>query len=137
MRGLDVAFYQPRSRYHTTEDDVRHCEFTETSVSENIANSLQQAKGRYGICSGDLWQLSAHWVTTQARHLTLRMEDPELAMTQCGLIVCNAFRHLPLILTMTSLWQCLFYTSLTYHIRLHNYPHCRSFCDYHLSNVGS
>ncbi|PUU77891.1 hypothetical protein B9Z19DRAFT_1101645 [Tuber borchii] len=24
MRGLDVAFYQPRSRYHTTEDDARH-----------------------------------------------------------------------------------------------------------------
>lgn len=27
MRGLDVAFYQPRSRYHTTEDDARHCRF--------------------------------------------------------------------------------------------------------------
>ncbi|PFH61079.1 hypothetical protein XA68_18287 [Ophiocordyceps unilateralis] len=24
QRGMDIAFYQPRSRYHTQEDDVRH-----------------------------------------------------------------------------------------------------------------
>ena len=24
MRGLDVAFWEPRSRYHTTDDDVKH-----------------------------------------------------------------------------------------------------------------
>ncbi|EFY87598.1 hypothetical protein MAC_06310 [Metarhizium acridum CQMa 102] len=24
LRGLDIAFYHPRSRYHTTEDDARH-----------------------------------------------------------------------------------------------------------------
>ncbi|KND92311.1 Vacuolar membrane protease [Tolypocladium ophioglossoides CBS 100239] len=24
LRGLDIAFYEPRSRYHTTEDDARH-----------------------------------------------------------------------------------------------------------------
>ena len=25
MRGLDVAFWEPRSRYHTQDDDARHC----------------------------------------------------------------------------------------------------------------
>jgi hypothetical protein len=26
MRGLDVAFWEPRSRYHTQDDDVKHSE---------------------------------------------------------------------------------------------------------------
>ncbi|RPB00747.1 hypothetical protein L873DRAFT_739343 [Choiromyces venosus 120613-1] len=40
MRGLDVAFYQPRSRYHTTEDDARH------SSKSKVFDSLNGDAGK-------------------------------------------------------------------------------------------
>lgn len=58
MRGLDVAFYQPRSRYHTTEDDARHCRFPLEPDLKKAMLMLrsQQAKGHSGICLAVLWR---------------------------------------------------------------------------------
>ncbi|KAG0634741.1 hypothetical protein HOY80DRAFT_506952 [Tuber brumale] len=43
MRGLDVAFYQPRSRYHTTEDDARHS--SKRSLWHMLGGSLATLRG--------------------------------------------------------------------------------------------
>ncbi|TGZ76840.1 hypothetical protein EX30DRAFT_398988 [Ascodesmis nigricans] len=39
MRGLDVAFWQPRSRYHTEDDDVRHT--SRESLWHMLGSSLE------------------------------------------------------------------------------------------------
>lgn len=39
MRGLDVAFWEPRSRYHTIDDDVKHT--TKESLWHMLGTSLQ------------------------------------------------------------------------------------------------
>ncbi|KAI1126414.1 hypothetical protein F5Y10DRAFT_244962 [Nemania abortiva] len=42
MRGLDVAFYRPRARYHTNEDDARHA--SRASLWHMLSNSLYTMK---------------------------------------------------------------------------------------------
>ncbi|KAI5811922.1 hypothetical protein BZA77DRAFT_391091 [Pyronema omphalodes] len=39
MRGLDVAFWEPRSRYHTVDDDVKHT--TRRSLWHMLGSSLE------------------------------------------------------------------------------------------------
>ncbi|OLN89797.1 Vacuolar membrane protease [Colletotrichum chlorophyti] len=38
MRGLDIAFYRPRARYHTNQDDARHA--SRESLWHMLSNSL-------------------------------------------------------------------------------------------------
>ncbi|KAK7751251.1 hypothetical protein SLS62_006796 [Diatrype stigma] len=42
LRGLDVAFYRPRARYHTNQDDVRHT--SKASLWHMLGNSLDTMK---------------------------------------------------------------------------------------------
>ncbi|KAI1342156.1 peptidase family M28 family [Xylariaceae sp. FL0016] len=42
IRGLDVAFYRPRARYHTNQDDTRHA--SRGSLWHMLSNSLHTAK---------------------------------------------------------------------------------------------
>ncbi|KAI0124161.1 hypothetical protein BJ170DRAFT_585983 [Xylariales sp. AK1849] len=42
MRGLDVAFYRPRSRYHTNQDDARHA--SKASLWHMLSVSLHTMK---------------------------------------------------------------------------------------------
>ncbi|KAI0119923.1 hypothetical protein GGR51DRAFT_495578 [Nemania sp. FL0031] len=42
MRGLDVAFYRPRARYHTNQDDARHA--SRASLWHMLSNSLYTMK---------------------------------------------------------------------------------------------
>ncbi|KAI1180824.1 hypothetical protein F4777DRAFT_585271 [Nemania sp. FL0916] len=50
MRGLDVAFYRPRARYHTNQDDARHA--SRASLWHMLSNSLHTMK----VLSGDTGQ---------------------------------------------------------------------------------
>ncbi|KAI9854425.1 MAG: hypothetical protein M1824_000351 [Vezdaea acicularis] len=43
LRGLDVAFMEPRQRYHTTEDDVKHT--SKDSLWHMLSASLTTVKG--------------------------------------------------------------------------------------------
>lgn len=43
MRGLDVAFMEPRARYHTSEDDARHT--SKASVYHMLSAALSTMKG--------------------------------------------------------------------------------------------
>lgn len=42
IRGLDVAFYRPRARYHTNQDDARHT--SKSSLWHMLGNSLDTMK---------------------------------------------------------------------------------------------
>ncbi|KAI0400611.1 hypothetical protein F4802DRAFT_478852 [Xylaria palmicola] len=46
MRGLDVAFYRPRARYHTDEDDAKHS--SRASLWHMLSNSLHTMKSLSG-----------------------------------------------------------------------------------------
>ncbi|KAI1330089.1 hypothetical protein F5Y16DRAFT_364046 [Xylariaceae sp. FL0255] len=47
MRGLDLAFYRPRARYHTNQDDAKHA--SRASLWHMLSNSLHTMK----VLSGD------------------------------------------------------------------------------------
>ncbi|GAP82389.1 putative peptidase family M28 family [Rosellinia necatrix] len=46
MRGLDMAFYRPRARYHTNEDDAKHA--SRASLWHMLSNSLYTVKALSG-----------------------------------------------------------------------------------------
>ncbi|ORY71395.1 uncharacterized protein BCR38DRAFT_479891 [Pseudomassariella vexata] len=46
MRGMDVAFYRPRARYHTNQDDIRHA--SRASLWHMLSSSLHTVKGLSG-----------------------------------------------------------------------------------------
>ncbi|KAJ8130546.1 hypothetical protein O1611_g3083 [Lasiodiplodia mahajangana] len=50
MRGLDVAFYRPRARYHTNQDDARHA--SRASLWHMLSNSLFTMKSLSGNTGG-------------------------------------------------------------------------------------
>jgi hypothetical protein len=43
MRGLDVAFYRPRARYHTNQDDTRHT--SQDSLWHMLSTALHTTRG--------------------------------------------------------------------------------------------
>ena len=51
MRGLDVAFYEPRSRYHTEEDDTRHT--SRASLNHMMRNSFATVQSMVSDKSSD------------------------------------------------------------------------------------
>jgi hypothetical protein len=46
MRGLDMAFYRPRARYHTSQDDTRHA--SRASLWHMLSNALETTKSLSG-----------------------------------------------------------------------------------------
>ncbi|KAI0205361.1 hypothetical protein F4808DRAFT_282056 [Astrocystis sublimbata] len=50
MRGLDLAFYRPRARYHTNQDDAKHA--SRASLFHMLSNSLHTMK----VLSGNTGQ---------------------------------------------------------------------------------
>ncbi|KAI5865431.1 peptidase family M28 family [Durotheca rogersii] len=46
LRGLDVAFYRPRARYHTNQDDAAHA--SRASLWHMLSNSLHTVQGLSG-----------------------------------------------------------------------------------------
>ncbi|KAI0865955.1 hypothetical protein F4860DRAFT_525037 [Xylaria cubensis] len=46
MRGLDVAFYRPRARYHTNQDDAKHA--SRASLWHMLSNSLHTMRSLSG-----------------------------------------------------------------------------------------
>ncbi|KAF5020621.1 hypothetical protein F66182_7352 [Fusarium sp. NRRL 66182] len=55
QRGLDIAFYQPRSRYHTIEDDARHTSVNSIwhMLSAALVSTEQLSKTTGTIFNGD------------------------------------------------------------------------------------
>ena len=51
MQGLDVAFFEPRARYHTNQDDTKHT--SKASVYHMLSASLETMKGLTEADEGD------------------------------------------------------------------------------------
>lgn len=97
MRGLDVAFYKPRSRYHNIDDDMKHSKTIRFSSPDFFPLTiLQLAKVQSGTCSGALFTRYAQWLMILAVNL-IRMEAQERANQVFGLIV-RTYSFLPLTL---------------------------------------